>query len=203
MKSIPTSTNRRRSHCLHGYDYSLPGAYFVTLICWQRQPLFGEIKSGRMLLNDIGNIIRFEWLKLANQCRFMKTDVFVIMPNHLHGIILIDRGTDVGATRPLASENMFCQDDGLPICIGDCDGSPLPITAHLNRPVPGSLGAIIGQCKSRATKRIWRLPGLARRPIWQRNYYDHIVRNAKSLENIYRYIIANPASWAEDEYYLG
>jgi len=162
------------------------------------------------------------------------------MPNHIHGIIIIEsptsvaathpqvdksmddlepvdnelrnrrdgspkqqrnRPTTVGATRPQVDESM---DDLVPVdneLKNSRDGSPLPKIARPNGPVPGSLGAMIGQFKSRATKRIWALPGLDRRPIWQRNYYDQIIRSEKSLDNIRAYIQGNPIQWSEDEYF--
>ena len=203
MKSTTISNYQRRPNRLHDYDYSLPGAYFITLVCWQRKCFFGEIKSGSMILNDIGKVIRSEWLKLADQFRYIKNDVFIIMPNHMHGIIIIEERSRVGATRPVVDEVMFRQGNELRAGSGSRGGSPLRDTAHPYGPVPGSLGAMIGQFKSRATKRIWCLPGMARQPVWQRNYHDHIIRNEKSLQDIYRYIIGNPAKWAEDEYFSG
>ncbi len=162
------------------------------------------------------------------------------MPNHVHGIIIIESPSSVGATRPWIDETMDDhvpteielkdhrngspqQQRNRPMTVGATrprvdetiddrepmdnelknipDGSPLPKIARPNGPIPGSLGTMIGQFKSRATKRIWALPGSDRRPIWQRNYYDHIIRSKKSLEKIQEYILNNPVKWAEDEYF--
>jgi REP element-mobilizing transposase RayT len=80
------------------------------------------------------------------------------------------------------------------------DGSPLRKIARPKGPTSGSLGAIIGQFKSRATKRIWALPGMKRYPVWQRNYYDHIIRDEQEYQLISQYIETNPIIWDEDEY---
>ena len=201
MKSTIATNLHRQSIRLHDYDYRLPGAYFVTLVCWQRQCLFGKIESGRMILNAVGNIVRSEWKDLPHQFRFINNDIFVIMPNHIHGIIIIEERSDVGATHPLVDEMVHHQEDGVHARPGNHGGSPLRVDDRPHGPLPGSLGAIIGRFKSRATRRIWNLPGMDRQLVWQRNYYDHIIRNQTSLDDIYRYITGNPAKWADDEYY--
>jgi putative transposase len=155
----------------------------------------------------------------------VRLDAFVVMPNHFHGIIIIDpiigatRPSPVGATHPsIVGATHPLQDidtdgnDPTPdqARIG-ADGSPLRMPARDNNdgsprqpmrpdgPPTGSLGAMIGQFKSRATKRIWTLPGFDRIPIWQRNYYEHIIRDDLEYQQFIQYIQANPLRWQEDQ----
>ncbi len=186
---------------LKGYDYRSPGAYFVTLVSWQRECLFGEVSEGRMRLNCIGNIIDSEWRKLTDHFPNIRADAFVIIPNHGHGIIGIEDISTVRATRPTNNEIMDSDIRWVNQTEVYRDGSPLQDINRPNGPLHGSLGAFIGQFKSRATKRIWALPGMDRHPIWQRNYYEHIIRDEQEHQQIFQYIETNPFQWEEDEYH--
>ena len=164
-----------------GYDYSAPGAYFVTIVTHRRIPLFGEIFGGQMRLNEWGRIARTEWLKSALIRSEIALDEFAVMPNHMHAIIIIleCNGGFVGAQRrcaPTSSTTIH----------------PIPIV------VPRSIGAIIRAYKSAVTHRInqsRRIPGAL---VWQRNYYEHIVRNEYELSDIRKYIRNNPLQWQTD-----
>jgi REP element-mobilizing transposase RayT len=171
MKFDPEE-HHRRSIRLKGYDYSQAGAYFVTIVTWQRECLFGEIADGKMMLNEIGEIVREEWERTAMVRPNVELGEYVIMPNHVHGILVFVDGGDVGATRRVAPTSQTLQ--------------------------PGSLGAIMAQFKSIATKRINGLQNVSGRPIWQRNYYEHIIRNEREMDRITRYIEANPLRWTDD-----
>jgi len=163
--------HHRRSIRLKGYDYSQAGAYFVTIVTWQRECLFGKIEQGRMGLNEIGEIVREEWERTAVVRQNVELGEYVIMPNHVHGILVfVDDG--VGATRRVAPTSQTLQS--------------------------GSLGAIMAQFKSIVTKRINGLQNVSGRPIWQRNYYEHIIRNEPEMDRITRYIESNPLRWMED-----
>jgi putative transposase len=180
MKYDPQK-HHRRSIRLKGYDYTQSNAYFITIVAWQRECLFGEITDGEMRLNEFGQIVQEEWIK-TTQIRpnvEIHEDEFVIMPNHLHGIIrIIDI---VGATGPVA---------------------PTISTEHKSKTlIPNSLGAIIGQFKTASAKRINTLRNTRGVPVWQRNYYEHIIHNERELENIFKYIDANPTNWKEDAEY--
>lgn len=94
--------HHRRSIRLKGYDYSQAGAYFVTLVTWQRECLFGEIGQGKMALNEIGEIVREEWERTAAVRQNVELGEYVIMPNHVHGILVFVDDGDVGATRRVA-----------------------------------------------------------------------------------------------------
>lgn len=161
----------RRSIRLKDYDYSQSGAYFVTVCTQNRECLFGEITDGEMVLNEFGKIVADEWIKTGEIRDEIELDAWVVMPNHFHGIVIICRGD-----RPVA-----------------------PTPAALPGPRPKSIGSLMSGFKSAVTKRINEIrntPGIS---VWQRNYYEHIIRNEKSLENIRNYIIYNPAQWEEDE----
>ena len=177
---------------LLGYDYSQSGAYYVTIVVWHRECLFGEIVEGEMRLNRAGEIVQWEWLELSKRFQFIELGAFVVMPNHFHAILIFRE--NVGATRQ-GLTNARSGKVSLPHVTSDgIDGSPLP-----RRPKPASLGAIMAQFKSRVTKRLWRIPSLKGTPVWQRNYYEHIISNEQDLQNKTDYVEANPILWDEDD----
>lgn len=192
MPPFDPKIHHRRSIRLAGYDYSQAGAYFVTLVTGQRECLFGEVVNGVMIPNQAGKIVQWEWQNLARAFQFIELGIDQVMPNHFHGVLLF---RDVGATRPSLTKNLagksLAQNESLP----GLDGSPL----RPNGPKSGSLGAVMGQFKSRVTKRLWKLPEYAGAPIWQRNYYEHIIRNDHEMGNIWRYIENNPVLWDDDD----
>mgnify|MGYP000913469741 FL=1 len=161
MKYDPKK-HHRRSIRLKGYDYSQSGACFVTICTQNRVCLFGDIVDGEMRLNDAGKIVHGVWNDLPNHYPGMELDAFVVMPNHVHGIIVI-----VGAGLKLA-------------------------------PTKRGLPEIIRGFKTFSSRRINELRGTPGIPVWQRNYYEHIVRNDESLYRIREYIINNPMQWEQD-----
>ena len=170
----------RRSLRLEGYDYRRQGVYFVTVCANRNAKLFGRIDDGVMIRNAIGDIINDEWWKTAELRPNVKLDAFVIMPNHIHGIIVIsDDGSQ--ATSQHASVDV-----------------PKPASRYLQS---GSLGAIVGRFKGKVSRRVHDLPTCRDLLVWQRNFYDHIIRNEKSLQAIREYIMTNPGRWTEDSYY--
>ncbi len=173
--------HHRRSIRLPGYDYTQPGAYFVTICTHNREPLFGRVVNGEMVLNAWGRIVWEEWFRTAQVRPYVELfeDEFVVMPNHIHGIIWIVRDT-VGAQRR---------------CAPTKPGGVTP-----NNVAPGSLGAIVRAFKSAVTKRINALRGTPGARVWQRNYYEHIIRNERALNAIRRYIAENPQRWHLDRY---
>jgi REP element-mobilizing transposase RayT len=182
----------RRSIRLPDYDYSQPGAYFVTIVTWHRECLFGEVVGGEMKLNKIGEIVRWEWLELPKRLGFIELGAFVVMPNHFHGILIFYE--TVGATRQGLTDARSGSVSFPRLTTEGIDGSPLP-----HGPKPASLGTIMAQFKSRLTKRLWKIPSLKGIPIWQRNYYEHIIRNEGDLQNKTDYIEANPMLWNQDD----
>lgn len=182
----------RRSIRLPEYDYSQAGAYYVTIVAWRRECLFGEVVNGEMKLNRYGEIVQWEWLELPKRFQFIELGAFVIMPNHAHGILIFR--PIVGATRQGLTVTRAGETPLLPTNTDGIDGSPLP-----RGPKPMSLGAVISQFKPRVTKRLWKFPSLNGTPIWQRNYHEHVIRNERDLQNTTNYIESNPMMWGEDD----
>ena len=166
MKFDP-GKHHRRSLRLKGYDYSRSGAYFVTICTHGRECLFGEVMDGDMRLNDVGRAAQAEWVRLPEHFQSVELDEFVIMPNHVHGIILVGAG--------------LAPPDGR----GAASSAP-------------TLGHILRAFKSISAIAVNRLLGRSGRSLWQRNYYEHIVRNENELARIREYIANNPAQWALD-----
>jgi len=194
MTRYDPQKHHRRSIRLKGYDYSQPGAYFVTICTHERARLFGRVVDEEMVLNAFGEIVWEEWFRSAEIRTEIElfADEFVVMPNHIHGIVWIVE-TDVG-THGVGAHGVVGATD-----VGAHGRAPL------RRP-PRSLGAFIAGFKSAATKRINALRGTPGVPVWQRNYYEHIIRNPvrangrSPLHAIRRYIADNPLRWHLDRY---
>jgi len=189
MKFDPQKHHRASSR-LRDFDYSFAGAYFITVVAYRREMLFGEIVNGELKINRRGEIVREEWFASANIRKEIRLfeDEFVLMPNHIHGIVWIvddDSRFVVGANHPVANGRTK-----LLHTVG-ADGRP-PL-----RRKPRSLGSFVAGFKSSVTKRI--RDELNETGIWQRNYHDRIIRNDKELSAIREYIESNPMNWSEDE----
>ena len=179
-----TYIHRRRSIRLKGYDYSQAGAYFVTVCAKDRECMFGDIVDGEMQVNDAGRIIQKCWDNICDHFPHVELDEFIVMPNHIHGITLIVGAPLVGAPPFGASINNTESRAG-------------------TRPAP-TLGNIIGEFKSITTRQ--SIDGINQKnwppfngKLWQRNYYEHVIRDENDIDRIRQYIIENPAKWAGDE----
>jgi REP element-mobilizing transposase RayT len=183
--------HNRRSIRLRGYDYSSPGEYFITICTNKRECLFGDIENGEMVLNELGIIARDEWTNTENIRDNVKLDRFVIMPNHMHAIFQITNIVGAYGDTPL-----------------QCGGTTMH--KHVHRPQndegkstnfkspSNTVGAIVRGYKSAVTTKINTLHQRPGQKIWQRNYYEHIIRNVESLNRIRKYILNNPARWEGD-----
>jgi len=171
--------HHRRSIRLKEYDYTQSGAYFVTIVTYQREPLFGEIVDGVLKLNEWGEIARREWFKTAELRPYvdLHEDEFVVMPNHAHGII-----HTAGAERRSA-------------LITDTAGIAADEKPHIDA---GSLGAIVRAYKSAVTYAINAARQTRGMVVWHRNYHKHIIRDDADLKRIRDYIANNPLKWTED-----
>jgi REP element-mobilizing transposase RayT len=159
----------RHSIRLHNYNYTQPGAYFVTLCTHERECLLGNITDGTLRLGPLGLVIEECWQALPRYFHAVELDAFVIMPNHVHGII----------------------------CIVDtphADAAP----SQQHGSAPGSLTAIVGTFKAISARRINQLRGTPGAAVWQRNYYEHIIRTSRELEAVRKYIVDNPLKWSMD-----
>ena len=202
MKYDPAK-HHRRSIRLKGFDYASPGAYFVTIVVRNRECLLGEVTAkGETRLNDLGEVVRAEWEALPGKFRGLALDQFVIMPNHLHGVLVLqgedsgEGGAHTGPRKGEASANRVPSKIERLVA----DASPLPIQP-VHGTQPGSLAAVVQNFKSVSSRRInarRQTPGV---PFWQRNYWEHVVRTTSDLAQIRAYIQTNPACWAMDQLY--
>jgi len=181
--------HHRRSIRLKDYDYAQEGAYFVTIVTQERRCLFGEIKDGKLALNDAGRMIQRWYVELVNKFTDIRCDAFVCMPNHTH-FIIVNVGADL-CVRPNDMSVSISGEKGAPVS-GEKG-------AHAGAPLPG----VVQWFKTMTTNEYLRgvkqfewppFPG----KLWQRNYFEHIIRNDKSLNHIRQYILENPARWPED-----
>jgi len=173
----------RRSIRIPGYDYAEAGAYFITICTSRRIALFGEVIGGRMSLNRLGEIASACWRAVPFHFDNVTLDASVVMPNHIHGILAIRTGEAFG-TSPEPKEQIL-----LP------NASPLRTAPRGT--APGSVAAIIQNYKSISARRINRWRGTPTLPVWQRNFYEHVVRDEEDLGRIREYILANPAAWEQ------
>lgn len=179
--------HNRRSIRLPGYDYAQAGIYFVTICTHQRTLLFGQITDGEMHPSDMGVIAEQEWVQTAQLRPSVELDAYIIMPNHMHGLLVIN---DEGTHRGLARQGLARQ--------GLARQTPTVNSPQFGRPVRGTVGTIIGAYKSAVSRRLHRLHGSPEHPIWQRNYYEHIIRDQADMDRIRAYIDNNPALWSQD-----
>jgi REP element-mobilizing transposase RayT len=165
--SFDPEEHHRRSIRIKGYDYSQPGAYFVTICARDRECLLGSV----LRLNEFGEIAQRCWEEIPGHFPSVELDAFVVMPNHIHAILVVlGRGTACRA----------------------------PTTEQFGRPIVGSIPTIVRTYKSAATRRINALRATAGVSVWQRNYYEHLIRTQRELQSIREYILGNPAHWSED-----
>jgi hypothetical protein len=163
---------------LKNWDYSSVGFYFVTICTYQKRCYFGEIVEGGIRLSEIGKIAKKYWLEIPKHFKNTRLDEFIIMPNHIHGIIAIEykiKCRDV-INHVSTNNNVYSQ-----------------ITPMGKQ----SLGEIIRFFKAKTTYEIHQ--SLKTNFLWQPRFYDHIIRNDKSLDEIRQYIKTNPLKWEEDE----
>ncbi len=185
--------HHRHSIRLPNYDYSQPGAYFITIVAWHRECLFGEVVRGEMKLNRYGEIVNYAWFDLPHHYRHVALGAFIIMPNHVHGIIILKNDERRGGS--------ILGNDFLPD--GTIEGKILVSEGVETRPYKSikrhALPEIVRGFKSFSAKRINILRGTQGIPLWQRNYYEHVIRDERDLKNKTNYIEANPMLWNEDD----
>ena len=165
--------HHRHSIRLKGYDYSQAGYYFVTICTRNRESMFGDIMDGKMDLNDAGRMAEAAWDDLLKRFPNIELDTFGVMPNHIHGIIII-----VGAGLALPKQ-------------GAASSAP-------TKDISPRLGDVVRAFKSVSAINVNRFLSRLGVPLWQRNYYDHIIRNEESLNRVREYIETNPLRWELD-----
>ena len=179
---------KRKPTRLKEYDYSQSGYYYITICVNDRAESFGNIVDRKMLLNKTGRIVRECWENIADNFDNAKLNEYIIMPNHIHGIIIIGRGL-IHQTR----NNDNC-DKLNQITTGMINHAPTDWILMKNHKT--TLGKIMRHFKARATKIIH--DSNINNFKWQRSFYDHVIRNDISLNRIREYIINNPSNWAKD-----
>lgn len=199
--------HHRRSIRLKGYDYTQAGLYFITICCQDRICRFGDVINGEMILNDAGTMVENEWLKLPERFQNIQLHEYVVMPNHFHAIMEI-----IGATLVVAQNNTIApvwvslvdtqNDDDSQNNDDSQKGQPQGIA-----PTGKTVGDMVGAFQSIVTLEYIRgVKTLGWQPfdgkLWQRNYWEHIIRNEQSYQRILEYIINNPAKWADDKFYI-
>lgn len=157
---------------LKGWDYASNGYYFVTICTHNREHLFGHIENGEMILNQYGQIVQNGWNDLPNHYPNIRLDAFCVMPNHVHGIIVIDNGM--------------------------MDGTGIVETGFKPVSTNHGLFEMVRALKTFSARRINQLRNTAGNPVWQTRFHDHIIRNDKSLNRIREYIANNPKTWNAD-----
>ncbi len=174
---------QRKSPRLEGYDYGQEGAYFVTICTYQRVHLFGDVIDGEMRLSALGQIAFDTWLTIPDHYPHVILDAFVVMPNHMHGIVYIvdEARSKVGLRRASTA-------------------APLP-QIHSNSSRSRTLSTVIGAYKSAVTRGINQQMGLQAPKVWQASFHDHIIRSERTLAYIRNYIDTNPGRWEQDSFY--
>ncbi len=196
MTKFDPQKHHRRSIRLKGYDYSQEGAYYVTMVTWQREFLFGNIANQEMMLSQYGEIVQKWWQEIPVHFSNVKTGAFVIMPNHVHGIIYIFE--ERRGTVPVPEEdgeNSISQNDDMS---GENLGGETPPLRGFDG-IP-TLGQIVAYFKYQSTKEMNKADNTGTvTKFWQRNYYEHIIRDETDLQNKTDYIESNPRLWDEDD----
>lgn len=175
---------RHKSIRLRDYDYTTEGAYFITICSLNRAFIFGDIVDESVRLTRVGELVEETWFDLPNHHPNVSLDLHVVMPNHFHGLLLL---TDKSAKEPDES--------------GSCDQARRGRAATseaFGKPVSGSIPTIIRSFKSAATRRANSESGHRKGGIWQRNYYEHIIRDEQTLLRAREYIQNNPIMWMLD-----
>ena len=176
---------------LLNWNYATNGFYFITICTKNRQHFFGKIVDGEMILNETGNILQNYWLEIPVHFPFIKLGNFVVMPNHMHGILIIDNPPV--ETRFIASPSAPSQTT-IPVkknITGGFAGNKNPMF-HEN------ISRVIRWYKGRCSFEIGKININF---DWQSLFHDHIIRNAKSFETIQNYIADNPKNWRDDKFY--
>lgn len=180
--------HHRRTLRLRDHDYSGGGAYFVTICTHERERLFGDVIEGEMRCNGAGLVVQEEWRLTAALREYVVLDEFIVMPNHFHAVLAIDDRRVPARRAP-----------GNDVDIGLGTARRAPTLESFAAPVVGSLATVIRSFKSAVTKRIIHLRDNPGAPVWQRNYYERVIRDERELNSIRQYIDDNPAKWEQDE----
>jgi putative transposase len=160
--------HHRRSIRLRGYDYSLPGAYFVTICARERRCLFGKVVDNQAYFTQAGELVVHSWDSLPQHFPEVELNAFVLMPNHIHAIIVLEEHASASTVM------------------------------DPKRPTLGQVVAFFKYQTTKGLNELWQTPG---EPVWQRNYFEHVIRNEASLRQLREYVTHNAAHWQQDSLY--
>jgi len=177
--------HHRNSIRLKAYDYRSAGCYFITICTFEKEPMLAEISGGETHLTPLGKVVRECWTEIPQHFPNAELDEFVVMPDHLHGIIVFNNSTPPVGAQHAAPDPMTA-------------AQRAQHAAPLRNVLPTSLGAVIRSFKSAGTKRINELRNTPGLPAWQRNYHERVIRNDGELYALRDYIQTNPARWEDD-----
>ncbi len=191
---MKTKTYHRCSIRLTGYDYTQNGNYFLTICTRNRECLFGEVHDGKMYLSNYGRIVNECWQKIPDHFPQIVLHEYVIMPNHVHGIVEINNPQSTGTNMGMCTDTVGVGAN----VVGVGANNYSPLRTPQSRPCGTSrtVGSVVRGFKIGVTKQMGFSP-------WQRNYYEHIIRNNESYKHIVKYIVQNPLKWEEDCFYYG
>ena len=187
--------HHRRSLRLEGYDYGKAGAYFVTVCSRNRECLFGQVIGSGMRFNEEGECVEACWNDIRPHFRDVELDAFVVMPNHVHGILIFFDFVGAGSPCPSVEREVPAPPFQTPTD-HDAESRMGAVTAPLRR----TLGRVIAYFKYESTKGINRLRATSGARVWQRNYYEHIIRDEDDMNRIREYILTHPILWDQDDY---
>lgn len=193
MNDSPDRSHNRRSVRMPLFDYTLPGFYFVTVCAFRRRCVFGSIDQGEACLTSLGRIVAEEWQRTADLRPCVSLDAWVVMPNHFHGIIQL--------VQPLPHTMGGVSTLREPRSAGAGElGHPFKPTTPttFGKPVANSHSTIIGAFKAAVTRRAKAALGFREAVVWQRGYFEHVIRDERALERAREYVENNPARWEID-----
>ena len=197
MADIP-DIYHRRSIRLKGYDYTQPGAYFVTICIQDRDYLLGAIRGAQMILNEAGAMLARWWTELPHKFPAVEIDEYMVMPNHFHGVVVIVDPNPAGADHVVA-DHAGAAHVGADLRVRPGAGTHTGAGTHVGVPLP----TVMQWFKTMTTNEyIWGVKQYGWAPfrgkLWQRNYYEHIIRDQNDLDRVRRYIRHNPLNWQKD-----
>jgi len=193
--------NRKTTRLAH-WDYAQNGYYFITICAKNKEEYFGKIIDEEMNLSDVGKIAKYYWYEIPKHFNFVRLEAFVVMPNHIHGIVVIDDGMNLDKNVDLDLD----VDKAMPLSLQigwnpvGTTALPCPPSNKINRfqnQGKGTISSIIGSYKSIVTKKAREISAFS----WQSRFYDNIIRNEKAYEKIVNYVENNPRKWKEDMFY--
>jgi putative transposase len=174
---------------LQTWDYSNNGSYFITICTKNREHFFGTIQNGIMQLSETGKLAEQFWIEIPNHFSFIELGNFVVMPNHVHGILIINKIDDLSLSESLETRQCLVSTINSNATIG---------SLRFQNQGKNTISSIIGSYKSVVTKMSRQIHSDF---VWQSRFHDHLIRNSKSFDIIQNYIFENPLNWKYDKFY--